>query len=105
MATAQWRRRQLGRRLLHVVRVTTFTSPPMDTDREFTGPGVLTLYASTDQTDIDVFVRVSLVSAALDAGTAAAGRDLPTTGGTPADVLPRSPGATGSDRRSPTRTP
>jgi predicted acyl esterase len=33
----------------------------MDTDREFTGHGVLTLYASTDQTDLDLFVKVSLV--------------------------------------------
>lgn len=34
----------------------------MDTDREFTDHGVLTLYASTDQTDIDVFVKVSLIT-------------------------------------------
>jgi putative CocE/NonD family hydrolase len=52
----------------HVARVNTFTSEPMDTDREFTGHGVLTLHASTDQTDMDVFVKVSLVSADPDAG-------------------------------------
>jgi predicted acyl esterase len=40
----------------------------MDRDREFTGHGVLMLHASTDQTDIDLFVKVSLVSADPDAG-------------------------------------
>ena len=40
----------------------------MDRDREFTGHSVLTLYASTDQTDIDLFVKVSLVPCGPDAG-------------------------------------
>jgi hypothetical protein len=47
----------------------------MDTDREFTGPGVRTLYASTDQTDIDVFVRVSLVSNSCRCPSSLAGGD------------------------------
>lgn len=44
-----------------VARVTTFTTPPMDRDREFTGQGVLELFASTDQTDLDVIVKMSLL--------------------------------------------
>jgi len=52
----------------HVACVNTFTTAPMERDREFTGHGVLTLHASTDQTDIDLFVKVSLVSADPDAG-------------------------------------
>jgi predicted acyl esterase len=52
----------------HVARVTTFTTPPMDADREFTGQGVLTLHASTDQTDMDVIIKVSLLSSDPDAG-------------------------------------
>jgi predicted acyl esterase len=52
----------------HVARVATFTTPPIDADREFTGHGVLTLHASTDQTDMDVIVKVSLLSADPDAG-------------------------------------
>ncbi|MEV0276948.1 CocE/NonD family hydrolase [Streptomyces sp. NPDC050610] len=45
----------------HTARVTTFTSEPMDRDREFTGQGVLTLHASTDQRDLDLMVSVYLV--------------------------------------------
>jgi uncharacterized protein len=45
----------------HLARVTTFTTAPMRRDREFTGHGVLTLYTSTDQTDLDVIVKVSLM--------------------------------------------
>ena len=60
----------------HVARVNTFTTPPMDADREFTGHGVLTLYASTDQTDLDVFVKVSLVP-----GDPAAGPPIKVTQG------------------------
>jgi putative CocE/NonD family hydrolase len=52
----------------HVARVNTFTSPPMDKDREFTGHGVLTLHASSDQSDMDVIVKVSLMSSDPDAG-------------------------------------
>jgi hypothetical protein len=36
----------------------------MDQVRELTGHGVLTLYVSTDQTDIGLFVKVSLLSSA-----------------------------------------
>jgi uncharacterized protein len=52
----------------HVARVNTFTSEPMAEDREFTGHGMLTLFASTDQTDMDLIVKVSLVSGVPDAG-------------------------------------
>jgi uncharacterized protein len=52
----------------HVVRVTTFTTAPMQRDREFTGHSMLPLYASTDQTDLDAIVKVPLVSADADAG-------------------------------------
>lgn len=47
----------------HVARVTTYASPPMDRDREFTGYGVLVLHASTDQTDLDVVAKLTLLSA------------------------------------------
>ncbi len=52
----------------HVARVTTFTSSPIDRDREFTGQGVLLLNASTDQTDMDVIVKVTLIPDDPDAG-------------------------------------
>ncbi|MFK0152009.1 CocE/NonD family hydrolase [Streptomyces sp. NPDC090493] len=45
----------------HVARVNTFTTAPMTEDREFTGHATLTLYASTDQADMDVIVKLSLV--------------------------------------------
>jgi uncharacterized protein len=45
----------------HVARVTTFTTAPMQRDREFTGHAMLTLYASTEQTDLDAIVKVPLV--------------------------------------------
>jgi predicted acyl esterase len=47
----------------HVARVNTFTTPPFESDREFTGQGVLLLYASSDQVDMDVIVKLSLLSA------------------------------------------
>ncbi|HTX63909.1 MAG TPA: CocE/NonD family hydrolase [Acidimicrobiales bacterium] len=50
-----------GGRLDHVSRVNTFTSAPMEADREFTGQGVLELYASSDQRDFDVIAKLSLV--------------------------------------------
>ena len=46
----------------HVERVVTYTSAPFDRDREFTGQGVLHLHASSDQTDMDVMVKLSLLS-------------------------------------------
>lgn len=52
----------------HVARVVTFTTEPMDRAREFTGSGVLELHASTDQTDMDLIVKMSLVSADFEAG-------------------------------------
>jgi len=54
----------------HVARVNTFTTTPLDADREFTGQGVLTLYASSDQTDMDVIVKVSLMPSDPGAGQA-----------------------------------
>ncbi len=52
----------------HVARVKTFTTPLMRAVREFTGHGVLTLYASSDQSDLDVFVKVSLIPANTEVG-------------------------------------
>jgi uncharacterized protein len=46
-----------------VARVTTFTSAPMDHDREFAGQGIVVLHASTDQSDLDVLAKVSLLRA------------------------------------------
>ena len=46
----------------HVARVVTFTTAPIQHAREFTGHGVLTLYASTDQTDLDLIIKVSLLT-------------------------------------------
>lgn len=45
----------------HVARVSTYTTPPFDRDREFTGQGLLLLYASTDQTDLDVYAKLSIL--------------------------------------------
>ena len=44
----------------HFARVITFTTKPFDRDREFTGQGVLILYASSDQTDMDIAAKLSL---------------------------------------------
>jgi predicted acyl esterase len=46
----------------HVARVNTFTSRPFERDREFTGRGVLVLHASSDQTDMDVIAKLTLLS-------------------------------------------
>ena len=45
----------------HFARVITYTTPPFESDREFTGQGVLHLFASSDQTDADVVVKLSLL--------------------------------------------
>ena len=45
----------------HTERIVTYTSAPFARDREFTGQGVLHLYASSDQTDLDVMVKLSLL--------------------------------------------
>jgi uncharacterized protein len=47
-----------------VARVTTFTTAPFAQDREFSGQGVLVLHAATDQSDMDVIVKLSLMTAA-----------------------------------------
>jgi predicted acyl esterase len=47
----------------NLARIVTYTSAPFEREREFTGDGVLVLHASTDQTDMDVIVRVMAVSA------------------------------------------
>ncbi len=49
--------------LNHVARVNTFTTPALDRDREFTGQGVLVINASSDQKDLDLIVKISLVTA------------------------------------------
>lgn len=46
----------------NVARVNTYTSPPFERDREFSGQGVLVLHASSDQTDMDLIVKLSLVT-------------------------------------------
>jgi putative CocE/NonD family hydrolase len=46
----------------HTARVVTFTTPAFERDREFTGQGVLHLYGSSDQADMDVIVKLSLLS-------------------------------------------
>jgi uncharacterized protein len=53
----------------HVARVNTFTTAPMDRDREFTGQGVVTMYASTDQTDMDIVAKLSLITAGASMAT------------------------------------
>ena len=45
----------------HTARVVTYTTPAFEHDREFTGQGVLHLFASSDQTDMDVIVKLSLL--------------------------------------------
>jgi len=47
----------------HVRRIVTFTTAPFNRTREFTGDGVLVLFASTDQHDLDVVARLSLLAA------------------------------------------
>jgi uncharacterized protein len=48
----------------HVARVNTFTTSVFTEDIEFTGQGLLALHLMSDQTDADVFVRVSVMPAA-----------------------------------------
>ena len=59
----------------HFSRVVTYTTPPFERDREFTGQGVLDLVVSSDQTDADVVVKLSLLpkgcGIAADVGTGA----------------------------------
>jgi uncharacterized protein len=45
----------------HTRRVVTYTTEPFQHDREFTGQGVLHLFASSDQNDMDVMVKLSLL--------------------------------------------
>ncbi|MES2258225.1 MAG: CocE/NonD family hydrolase [Pseudomonadota bacterium] len=45
----------------HVARVNTYTSAPFECDREFTGHGALVLHASSDQVDLDLIVKLSLL--------------------------------------------
>ena len=45
----------------HFARVVTYTTPQFDRDREFTGQGVLELHAPSDQIDMDVMVKLSLL--------------------------------------------
>jgi uncharacterized protein len=59
-----------------VARVTTFTTAPFEAEREFSGQGMLELHTSSDQTDLDVIVKLSLLS-----GTGEAARVLKVTQG------------------------
>ncbi len=52
----------------HTARVTTFTTAPFADGREFGGAGVLELHASSDQTDMDVMVKLSLLPAPAQPG-------------------------------------
>ncbi len=45
----------------HFARVVTYTSAPFERDREFTGQGVLHLHASSEQADMDLCVKLSLL--------------------------------------------
>jgi len=45
----------------HFARVLTYTTAPFERDREFTGQGVLALHASSNQSDMDVMVKLSLL--------------------------------------------
>ena len=42
-----------------VAKILTFTSDPLSSDLEITGPIEMVLYASSDQPDTDFFIRVS----------------------------------------------
>jgi predicted acyl esterase len=48
----------------HTARVVTYTTSAFDRDREFTGQGVLHLHASSDESDMDVMVKLSLLEEA-----------------------------------------
>ena len=50
----------------HVARVATYTTAPLERDREFAGQGVLHPHASSDQTDMEVIVKVSLLPVGAD---------------------------------------
>ena len=45
----------------HYARICTFTSAPFEQEQEFSGSGVLHLFASTDQRDIDAIAHVSVM--------------------------------------------
>jgi len=45
----------------HVARVCTFTSAPYAAAAEYTGHGALVLHAESDQTDLEVFVKLTLL--------------------------------------------
>jgi putative CocE/NonD family hydrolase len=47
----------------HFSRVVTYTSPPFERDREFTGQAVLHLFVSSEQTDADLVIKLSLLPA------------------------------------------
>lgn len=50
----------------HFSRVITYTSAPFERHREFTGQGVLHLHASSDQNDLDLFVKLSVLPEGTD---------------------------------------
>lgn len=55
----------------HVARVVTYTTAPFEREREFTGHGVLVLHASTDQSDLDVYAKLTILSSRPGGGLAA----------------------------------
>ncbi len=46
----------------HTARVVTYTSQEFDEEREFTGHGVLVLHGSSDQTDMEVIVKLQVLT-------------------------------------------
>ena len=45
----------------HVARVNTFTTEPFEDVREYTGHGALVMHASSDQDDLELFVKLQLL--------------------------------------------
>lgn len=45
----------------HTARVCTYTTAPFETKAEYTGHGALVMHAETDQRDLELFVKVSLL--------------------------------------------
>jgi uncharacterized protein len=46
----------------HVARLNTYSTPPFERDREFTGHGALVLNASSDQRDFEVMAKLQILS-------------------------------------------
>lgn len=46
----------------HVARLNTYTTPPFERDREFTGHGAVVLHASSNENDFEVMVKIQVLS-------------------------------------------